>query len=103
MEKLHFDSDYMEGAIPEILEKLIRTNYEKTAGYGLDEYSESARARIREAIGNPEADIYFLVGGTQSNATVIDSLLKSYEGVLACDSGHIPCMKPEPWSRAAIR
>ncbi len=89
MEKLFFDSDYMEGAIPEILKKLIVTNFEKTAGYGLDEYSESAKRKIREAIANPDADVYLLVGGTQSNATVIDSLLKSYEGVLACDSGHI--------------
>ena len=89
MNKLHFESDYIEGAHPAILKKLIQTNFEKSSGYGTDEYCESAREKIRLEIGNPDADVYFLVGGTQCNATVLDALLKSYEGVLAADSGHI--------------
>ena len=60
--KLSFTSDYMEGAHPLILRKLAETNLEKTAGYGLDEYSESARKKIRAACGTPEADVFFLAG-----------------------------------------
>lgn len=85
----HFDSDYMEGAHPLILKKLADTNFEKTPGYGLDAYCESARNKIRAACQCPEAEIHFLIGGTQTNATVIDGLLRSYEGVLAADTGHI--------------
>ncbi len=88
-EKLSFASDYMEGAHPLILERLMKTNLEKTAGYGLDEYSESARQKIRKACNAPEADVFLLSGGTQTNATVIDALLRSYQGVIAADSGHI--------------
>ena len=71
--RLSFASDYMEGAHPLILERLMETNLEKTAGYGLDEYSESAREKIREACGTPEADVFFLAGGTQTNAVMIDA------------------------------
>ncbi len=88
-EKLSFSSDYMEGAHPAILKRLAETNMEKTGGYGSDPYTASAAEKIREACGTPEADVYFLVGGTQANATVIDSLLKSYQGVIAPDTGHI--------------
>ena len=88
-QKLSFASDYMEGAHPAILKRLLETNLEKTAGYGCDEYSESARARIREACQAPEADIFFLVGGTQTNATVIDAMLHPYQGVIAACTGHI--------------
>lgn len=87
--KLSFSSDYMEGAHPKILQRLLETNMEKSAGYGLDGYSESARQRIREACHSPEADIFFLVGGTQANATIIDALLRPYQGVIAAESGHI--------------
>lgn len=87
--KLFFSSDYMEGAHPAILERLLQTNMEKTAGYGLDKYSQSARAKIRSACDAPEADVFFLVGGTQTNATVIDALLRSYQGVIAAETGHI--------------
>lgn len=86
---LHFDSDYMEGAHPEILKRLSETNREKHSGYGTDEICESAREKIREACGCPEAEVYFLVGGTQTNATLIRGLLRPYEGVVAADSGHI--------------
>ena len=79
----------MEGAHPKILEKLLETNMEKTDGYGLDPYSESAREKIRKAVGAPEAEIYFLAGGTQTNETVISSVLRPYEGVIAANTGHV--------------
>lgn len=85
----HFDSDYLEGAHPAILQRLMETNMEKTSGYGTDIYCESARKKILEACGCPEGEVYFMVGGTQVNSTVIGSLLKSYEGVVAADTGHI--------------
>ena len=87
--KLNFASDYMEGAHPQILQRLMETNLEKTAGYGFDEYSEVAREKIRKACEAPDAEIFFLVGGTQTNATVIDALLRSYQGVIAAETGHI--------------
>jgi len=86
---LYFDSDYMEGAHPAILERLLETNMEKTPGYGLDKYSESARKKIRKACGCENAEVYFLVGGTQTNAVVIKAVLRDYEGVVAADTGHI--------------
>ena len=87
--RLSFASDYMEGAHPSILERLAETNYLKTSGYGLDEYCDAAKAKIRAACGAPDAEVFFLVGGTQTNATVIDALLKRYQGVIAADTGHI--------------
>ena len=87
--KLQFASDYMEGAHPAILNRLLETNLLKTAGYGLDEFSDSAREKIRKACRAPEADVFFLVGGTQTNATVIDAFLKPWQGVIAAGTGHI--------------
>jgi len=87
--KLNFASDYMKGAHPAILERLAQTNMIETPGYGLDSYSESARRKIREACGCPQAQVEFLVGGTQTNATVIDALLRSWQGVVAAQTGHI--------------
>lgn len=84
-----FSSDYMEGAHPEILRRLIETNMAQTPGYGTDVFSESAREKIRQSCACPEAAVFFLVGGTQTNATVIDALLRPYQGVIAADSGHI--------------
>ena len=86
---LYFDHDYMEGAHPAILQRLMETNMEHTYGYGKDAYCESAKAKIRTACQCPEAEIYFLVGGTQTNATVIRGFLKPFEGVIAADTGHI--------------
>lgn len=86
---ISFASDYEEGAHPAIIKNLERTNLLKTSGYGTDEFSESARRKIRAACNAPDAEIYFLVGGTQTNAVVISAILKSYEGVIAADSGHI--------------
>ena len=88
-ELLAFSSDYMKGAHPAILERLVQTNLEKTTGYGLDEYCESAKKKIRKACGKKDAQVTFLVGGTQTNATVIDAFLRSYQGVIAAETGHI--------------
>lgn len=85
----HFDNDYMEGMHPLILERLTATNMQKSVGYGCDEICESARNRIRKACDAPNAEVHFLVGGTQTNATVIRALLRPYEGVIAADTGHI--------------
>lgn len=88
-EKLFFASDYQEGAHPRIIQRLTETNLLHTSGYGTDEICESARKCIRMACNCKEAEVHFLVGGTQTNATVIDALLRPYEGVIAPDSGHI--------------
>ena len=86
---LSFESDYTEGAHEKILERLMETNYESLSGYGSDPYCESAKRKIRDACQCPEADIHFLVGGTQTNATVIDAVLHKYEGVVAAKTGHV--------------
>ena len=80
-----FESDYNNGAHPEVLRRLMETNTSPSASYGFDEWSESARKKIREACQCPEADIFFLVGGTQANATVIVAMLPSYGAVVAVE------------------
>lgn len=85
----YFDCDYLEGAHPAILGRLTATNSEKTPGYTTDAYCEEARRKIRTACGCPDAEVHFLVGGTQTNATVIDALLRPHEGVAAVESAHI--------------
>lgn len=84
-----FESDYNNGCHPKVLQHLAETNAEQSASYGFDRWSESARAKIRKAADCPNAQIYFLTGGTQTNATVIDSMLQRYEGVVCVDTGHI--------------
>ncbi len=84
-----FVSDYMEGAHPLILKALCDTNMEKTDGYGFDPYTDRAKERIRESACCPDAEVFFLIGGTQTNETVISSLLSPYEGVLSAETGHI--------------
>ena len=84
-----FESDYNNGAHPDVLQHLIDTNQMQSASYGTDIWSHQAREKIRQACQCPDADIYFLVGGTQTNATVIDGVLTGYEGVIAVDTGHI--------------
>ena len=86
---IRFDSDYLEGCLPEILERRNATNLEQTVGYGEDAHCAAAREKIRAAVGRPDAEIHFLVGGTQTNTTVISSLLKPYQGVVCAESGHI--------------
>lgn len=89
MIRASFESDYNNGCLPEILRRLSETNDEKSSGYGFDPYTERAKDRIRKACEMTEAEVHFLVGGTQTNATAIDSLLQGYEGVLSVDTGHI--------------
>lgn len=86
---ISFENDYIQGAHPEVLKRLTETNLEPLSGYGTDPYCESAREKIRRECGCPEAEIHFLVGGTQTNAVVIDAMLKGYEGVVAADTGHV--------------
>jgi len=88
-EKISFASDYEEGAHPAIIDALIRTNLIKTSGYCTDEFCDRARQKIRQVCDSPDAEIYFLVGGTQTNAVVISATLKSFQGVIAAESGHI--------------
>ncbi|MBR5230254.1 MAG: aminotransferase class I/II-fold pyridoxal phosphate-dependent enzyme [Firmicutes bacterium] len=86
---LSFACDYNEGAHPKILEKLMKTNFEQLSGYGEDHYCDSAKEKIKEACGCPEADVHLLVGGTQTNQIVISALLAPFEGVIAAKTGHI--------------
>ena len=86
---IRFNCDYLEGAHPKILEKLQETNFVQTLGYGEDEYCERARAMIREKCGAEDAYVQFLVGGTQTNTTVIASILRPYQGALCANTGHI--------------
>ena len=86
---LYYLSDYTEGAHPRILERLQETNLISQPGYGEDRFCASAREKIRAACEKPEADVYFLVGGTQCNAVTIAALLQRWEAVIAADTGHI--------------
>lgn len=86
---LNFASDYIAGAHPEVLRRLNETNLENLSGYGTDEYCESAIKKIREAAESDDIDVYFLVGGTQTNQVVIGTMLKPYEGVIAAKTGHV--------------
>lgn len=86
---ISFENDYNNGAHPKVLQRLMETNDERTLPYGFDRFSENAKAKIKEACQDDDAVIFFLAGGTQTNATVIDSFLYQYEGVIALDTGHI--------------
>lgn len=86
---LSFECDYSEGAHEKVLQRLIETNMEKLPGYGSDQYCQTAKEKIKAACGCPEAEVHFLVGGTQTNKTVIASMLQPYEGVIAAATGHI--------------
>ena len=87
--KLYFASDYAKGAHPSIMKRMAETNMLETAGYGTDEICASAKNRIREACGCKDAVVEFLIGGTQTNALMIDAILRSYQGVIAAQTGHI--------------
>ena len=88
---IYFNSDYLEGAHPALMAKLNETNMVQTVGYGEDEYCAAARVKIQNACQAPEADVHFLVGGTQTNTTVIAAVLRPWQGVLCAVSGHINC------------
>ena len=86
---LSFECDYDNGAHPLVLEALVKHNDARPTPYGFDDFSEHAKRRIRQACGLPDAQIFFLTGGTQANATTIDSMLYQYEGVICVGTGHI--------------
>lgn len=88
---IYFQSDYLEGAHPRILEELSKTNLVQTVGYGEDEYCQAAAKRIQEECASPSAAVHFLVGGTQTNATVISAALRPFQGVLCAKTAHIAC------------
>ena len=88
---IYFQCDYTEGAHPKIMQKLMETNLEQSPGYGYDKYCESARAKVREACSCPDADVYFISGGTQTNLIAIGSMLRPYESVISAVEGHIAC------------
>ena len=86
---ISFESDYIAGAHPMIMERLVATNMEATAGYGSDEYTKSAIEKIKLACNKQDAQVYLLVGGTQTNQVVISTVLENYEGVVAAKTGHV--------------
>lgn len=86
---IHFDCDYMAGAHPEVLQAIVRNNNVQTAGYGSDDFCERAKSLIRQACGTPDAQVWFMVGGTQTNSTVIDGLLHGTDGVICTETAHI--------------
>ncbi len=86
-----FQCDYAEGCHPRILEKLTESNLLQSVGYGLDEHCENARSLIKKACGREDIDVHFLVGGTQTNITVISASLRPHQGVLSSETGHIAC------------
>lgn len=85
----NFQCDYTEGAHEKIIEALVKTNMEQTCGYGMDAYCESAKEKIKIACGAQNADVHFLVGGTQTNTTVISSVLRPHQGAVCAIQGHI--------------
>ena len=86
---IHFECDYLEGAHPRILQRLLDTNMEQTSGYGEDGHCARARSLIAKACGVDAEGVHLLVGGTQTNATVIDAILRPWQGVLCAHTGHI--------------
>lgn len=86
---IRFECDYEEGMHPQILEKIIETNFIQTPGYGNDEYCKLAENKIKAMCNNPNTKVHFLVGGTQANKIVIDAILAPYQGVISVDTGHI--------------
>ncbi|MDY2734750.1 threonine aldolase family protein [Intestinibacter sp.] len=86
---LYFENDYSEGAHGKVLEALVKTNYEKLSGYGTDDYCEKAKEKIKAACKCDDAEVYLLVGGTQTNQLIIDTTLNPYEGVVAVETGHV--------------
>lgn len=86
---IYFNSDYTEGAHPRVLQKLVETNLEQTPGYGTDDYCRQAAGKIKTACGSQDADVHFLMGGTQTNLTLIAAALRPHQAVISAQSGHI--------------
>ena len=82
-------NDYSEGALPQVMEALVRTNLCPTTGYGDDPYCHEAAEKLRARFSCPDADVHFLMGGTQTNLTVMSAFLRPWEAVIAADTGHI--------------
>lgn len=102
---LHFENDYLCGCHPDVMDALVRTNMECSSGYGLDEYTEEAKCYIRRECESPNAGVWFLVGGTQTNSTVISAILRRYEGIITAESGHIAVHESgaiEAWGNKVI-
>jgi len=86
---LSFECDYNNGAHPQVLKRLVEMNDAHPTPYGFDTFSQHAKELIKQACGTPDAEVFFLTGGTQTNATTIDSMLYQYEGVICVETGHI--------------
>ena len=86
---IYFNNDYSEGCHSAVLEALNKTNMEQTPGYGMDCHCEAAADKIKALCGRSDVDVHFLVGGTQTNLTVIDAALRPHQGALCAVSGHI--------------
>ena len=98
---LSFECDYAEGAHEAVLQHLLETNLEQLPGYGQDRYCDAAKEKIRSACACPDADVFFISGGTQTNQIVIDAMLHPYEGVIAADTS--TAMKPALWRPPVTR
>ena len=86
---LRFENDYLEGCLPGVLDRLVKTNMEQTVGYRLDEYCDSATEKIRQACKSSDLDVHYFVGGTQANLTVLSSIMRPHEGVVSPVLGHV--------------
>lgn len=86
---INFASDYIAGAHPEVLKRLVETNLENLTGYGTDEYCKEASKKIKETLKNPDAEVFFVAGGTQTNQLVISTMLDNFAGVISPATGHI--------------
>ena len=86
---VNFESDYIAGAHPKLMQRLLETNLEPGAGYGDDRWSRSAERKILDACGCPDGSVFFLSGGTQVNVVAISALLRPWEGVVTAETGHI--------------
>ena len=86
---IYFTSDYCEGCHERILQRMMETNYEQTPGYGMDRHCQAAALYIRRECGRENADVHFLVGGTQTNLTLIAAALRPHQAAVCAESGHI--------------
>jgi len=86
---IRWNNDYNHGAHPTVLEAFAATNDNSYGGYGIDEWCEKAADEIKTHLGDVDADVHFMVGGTQVNYTVIAAALRPFQGVISADEGHI--------------
>ena len=98
-----FKNDYSEGAHPEILAALVRSNLQQQDGYGEDEFSLQAAELIKRKIGLADSAVHFLTGGTQANLTAISAFLRPHEAAISASTGHVLSMRPARSKRPATR